>query len=54
MMSKNCHNCWLLQRKYISKYGFLYRCLYTTALTTKELQKDCPEKGLPWYRINDK
>ena len=44
-MSKNCHNCWLLQRKSVSKYGFLYRCEHTDALTTKELQKNCPTRG---------
>ena len=38
-MSKNCHNCCLLHRKGVSKYGFLYRCNGTIALTTRELQK---------------
>ena len=41
MMSKNCHNCWLLDREYTSRYGFLYRCEHNVALTTKELQKNC-------------
>ena len=39
----NCHDCWLLDRKVVSKYGFLYRCEHTVALTTKELQKNCPK-----------
>lgn len=43
-MSNNCHDCWLLQRKYVSRHGFLYRCMHTDALTTKELQENCPKK----------
>lgn len=40
----SCHDCWLLQRKYMNRHGFLYRCMHTVALTTKELQKYCPKK----------
>lgn len=27
----------------MSRYGFLYRCEHTIALTTTELQKNCPK-----------
>lgn len=37
----NCHECHFLQRKHVSKHGFLYRCGNNVALTTKELKNSC-------------